>query len=209
MPTGLNGRIQIKLVRRQLYMTLRRANATLGVVVDSQSSTSLLGGGISGIFGLGTNGGANGSSSSGLSFADSIYSQWLSRNPTRGNFSFGMMLMPPVIEPKAGTQAGTLHWTKPDQSFYHPEKVTVKPIVDTSSNNTDQTDITLNSGQDWTVGLDGWTAAVNNTHLSNTDAVVAVVDPLYPNIYLPGDQAKIICKLPTGFLPHPHGSYPL
>ena len=162
-------------------------------MVDSQSN-SLLGGGISGILGLGTNGGANGSSSSGLGFADSIYSQWLDRNPARSNFSFGMMLNPPTIEPKDGTQAGTLHWTKPDPSFFNPDTVAFKPVVDTSSVPGDQNNSMPNTGKDWTVSLDGWTATVDSTQLSNTDSVIAVVDPMYPNIYLPGSQAKLIRK---------------
>ncbi|GJE94186.1 acid protease [Phanerochaete sordida] len=163
------------------------------VVVNSQSS-SLLANGISGIFGLGTNGGSTGSSASGVGFNDTIYGQFLNRNPSRANFTFGMMLnsLPASGSASAGTDGGILHWTKPDDSFFDTSKVTYKTLADTSSSAGNTNGTTINTGQDWTVGLDGWVATVGNTHLSNTDTVVAVVDPLYPNIYLPGDQAKLI-----------------
>lgn len=153
---------------------------------------------MSGIFGLGTNGGATGRSQSGVGFGDSIYGQWLPRNPNRANFTFGMMLLPPQASAQAGQSAGELHWTKPDESFFNPNQVSFKTVADTSAAASNQNNTALNTGQDWTVGLDGWIATVGSTHLSNTDTVVAVVDPLYPNIYLPGDQAKLIrkcCKL--------------
>lgn len=186
------------LSKSNLYVCLEHRHVFLahviqGVVVDSQSS-NLLGEGISGILGLGTNGGAT-DSSSGLGFADSIYGQWLGRNPARSNFSFGMMLKPPTIEPKDDAQAGTLHWTKPDSSFFHSDKVVFKSVVDASSAPANQNSTgTPDTGKDWTVSLDGWIAAVDSTHLSNTGPVIAVIDPLYPNIYLPGSQAKIIRK---------------
>lgn len=164
------------------------------VVVVNQQSNSLLSNGVSGIFGLGTNGGPTGSSSSGVGFNDTIFGQFLNRNPTRSNFTFGMMLnsLPASGSPSRGSDGGILHWTKPDESFFDPNKVTYKTVADTSTSAGNTNGTTINTGQDWTVGLDGWIATVGNTHLSNTDTVVAVVDPLYPNIYLPGDQAKLI-----------------
>ena len=108
-----------------------------------------------------------------------------------------MMLNPPQSQPQAGSDAGTLHWLKPDPSFYKSNQVSIATVqaapAGSNANGTSNT-----PGQDWTVPLDGWAAVVGNTHLSNTQDVVAVVDPLYPNIYLPGDQAKLIRKQ----LPH-------
>ncbi len=168
------------------------------VVVDQQSSNPLLSNGISGIFGLGTNRVSNGSdSNSAITFADSIFGQWLSRNPGHDNFTFGMALQPAGLNPLDGSEAGTLHWLKPDPSYYKPDQVSWVTVSnnaaatsDTSGNGTSST-----SGQDWMVELDGWTASVGDTHLSNTASVVADVDPMYPNIYLPTDQARLIRKL--------------
>lgn len=164
------------------------------VVVVDQQSNGLLANGISGVFGLGTNGGSTVSSSSGLGFNDTIYGQFLDRTPTRENFTFGMMLnpLPTQGSPVVGSDGGILHWSNPDSSFFDPNQLTFKTVASTSSSSSNSNGTTLNTGQDWTVELDGWIATVGNTHLSNTEAVVSVVDPLYPNIYLPGDQAKLI-----------------
>ena len=95
----------------------------------------------------------------------------------------------------AGQSAGVLHWLKPDEAFYKPDQVSWVDAVgaDAATDSADGANTT--PGQDWSVGLDGWVATIGDTHLVNSQSVVAVVDPMYPNIYLPTTQAKLIRTL--------------
>ena len=160
------------------------------MTITSQNQP-ILTNGISGIFGLGTNRAPAGQSSSPIGFNDSIFGQWFPRNPGHTNFTFGMMLQPPSSS--AGSDGGVLHWLKPNSAFFKPDQVSWVN-VDSAISATTNNGSTTTPGQDWTVALNGWTATVGSTRLSNTQPVVAVVDPLFPNIYLPADQAKIIRK---------------
>ncbi|EKM60494.1 uncharacterized protein PHACADRAFT_246482, partial [Phanerochaete carnosa HHB-10118-sp] len=142
--------------------------------------------------GLGTNGGATGTSS-GISFIDSIYGQFLNRTPSQDNFTFGMMLNSPPTQgnSSAGSDGGVLHWMSPDESFFDASKVTFKTVTapDGASN---ASGTTVGGGQDWTVELDGWVTTTGNNRIINQDSVVAIVDPLYEGIYLPHDQAALV-----------------
>ncbi|KAF7796582.1 hypothetical protein EIP86_007763 [Pleurotus ostreatoroseus] len=162
------------------------------LLVDQRSEDAAIGDGISGILGLGTN---RETSNSTFGLADSIYGQWLARNPARSNFTFGMALAPPPSDSSgagAGQSAGVLHWLKPDEAFHEPERVQWVDAVatDAATGSADGTSTT--PAQDWSVGLDGWVVQVGSTHLVNSQSVVAVVDPMYPNIYLPANQAELI-----------------
>lgn len=99
------------------------------------------------------------------------------------------MLLPTTPKTQSGASAGAIHWLQPDQQYYDTGSVSWKN-VDTAAAGSGNS--SLDTSQDWTVGLDGWTASAGNTHLSNSASVVAIVDPLYPNIYLPSTQAKLI-----------------
>jgi hypothetical protein len=195
-PMGPSGHIPTKPVSNPLPQTAvqRAFNEIFTPVVNiqSQSSTSnpIFANGVSGIFGLGHN---RGSALPGIGFSDSIYGQWLPRNPTHDNFTFGMALQPPTPKVKSGDEAGVLHWLKPDPSFYHTDQTTFTPVQlpkDTAQSQANSSSV----AHDWSVALDGWQFVIGTTHLSNTESVVAAVDPLFPNIYLPANEAKLIRK---------------
>lgn len=167
------------------------ADISLVLVVEKQSN-AILANGASGLFGLGTNLQSslqNENATSGIGFQDSVYGQYYNRNPDRTNFTFGMMLLPTTPKTQSGASAGAIHWLQPDQQYYDTGSVSWKN-VDTAAAGSGNS--SLDTSQDWTVGLDGWTASAGNTHLSNSASVVAIVDPMYPNIYLPSTQAKLI-----------------
>ncbi|CAL1697102.1 unnamed protein product [Somion occarium] len=186
-------------------------NQTVVVIQNQQANGfgQLLGGftGVSGIVGLGTNLNSQPSSSGGgfqAAFADSIYGQWLNRNPTASNFSFGMALSPPAVRRNngstvpsdaAGTNAGVLNWMQPDSSMYKGDQITFKP-VDNSANG----GAAGNSGSppsnapssEWSLSLDGWVFADGDNRISNTRSVVADVEALYTELYFPQDQATLL-----------------
>lgn len=185
------------------------------VVVLSEESTNPLqdasdaavGSGISGFLGLGTNRGPapNGTNVYKPAFLDSIFGQWLKTHPTAENFTFGMLLEPPVMTPKnfsspdtkiplpTKSSAGTLHWLETDPSFYRSDQVSYATVdYGLASSMSSVTD-----PQDWVVGFDGWTATVTTggkatTQVSLRDTITANVDPMYQGIYIPLTQATTL-----------------
>lgn len=84
-----------------------------------------------------------------------------------------------------------MHFLQPDSAAYDPSKLvwksvdeTVTPQLPVSSNAT--------SGADWFISLDGWVMTAGNNHLSHSQSFIATVDPLYSDLYVPEDQAKLI-----------------
>ncbi|KAI0075933.1 acid protease [Panus rudis PR-1116 ss-1] len=197
-------------------------NQTIVVVNNQQTSgsqiSSLLGSstGLSGLVGLGTNLGtanrnADNANTYQAGFQDSIYGQWLNRNPTATNFSFGMQLSPPVIRRKNTTgnsapslsstnaNGGLLHWLQPDQTAYKPDQVSWKNVDNAAggaaagnnanSNGSSSTNTSAAGTGDWLLGLDGWTVSSGNSQASNADPVVADVEALYTELYFPQQAA--------------------
>lgn len=166
----------------------------------AQASNAQVGNALAGLIGLATN--KNPSSSTNSSeyqpqFGDSIGGQWLNNHPTAVNFTFGMALGTPLLRARGNTSTsktldtsagdpGTLHWLQPDDSAYDPAQVQWKEAGTlagaTSSNTTG----------DWYVSLDGWVLVSGDNHISNSKSVVATVDPMFTDMYLPQDQAKLI-----------------
>ena len=82
---------------------------------------------------------------------------------------------------------GMLHWLQPDESAYDPSK-----LQWVSAGIAQQPTPFGNSSGDWYVGLDGWVLDSGDDHVSNSKSVTATVDPLYTEMYLPQDQARLI-----------------
>ena len=135
-------------------------------------------------------------------FGDSPFGQWLAQHPTALNFSFGMALNPPRSAQRGnGTStgkvsgeangAGILHWLQPDPSAYDSTKLVWRTV---NNSITPQLPVSGNatSGADWFLDMDGWVMTAGNNHLSNTAGIIATVDSLYPELYLPASQAKLI-----------------
>ncbi|KAI0089296.1 aspartic peptidase domain-containing protein [Irpex rosettiformis] len=169
------------------------------------SSNAQVGKGLSGMIGLGTAKQITSSINSSVfmpQFADSPFGQWLAQHPTALNFSFGMALNQPRDAQRGNDtsaanvsgesdEAGILHWLQPDSSAYVPSQLVWKTV-----NNSISTQLPVSgnatSGADWFVDMDGWVMTAGTNHLSNTQGFIASVDPLYPAIYLPASQAKLI-----------------
>ncbi|KAH9949454.1 acid protease [Amylocystis lapponica] len=141
---------------------------------------------VSGLLGLGTNRNVASSSTSGYSpaFDDTIYGQWLNRNPSQSQFSYGMEISAPIITPKntsnpgptvvPNPNAGQLHWLNPSQSSYDNNQVATTSVQSVSN----ATYASSSSQPDWTV--------------SNAQDMVTTVDPYYTDIYFPLAQAQLL-----------------
>lgn len=103
----------------------------------------------------------------------------------RSNASTGSWLNTQNNEP------GVLHWLQPDPSAYDASKL----VWMNTTLVTDQTPFT-NSSDDWYVGIDGWVLNSGENQISNSKSVVATVDPMYSDLYLPLDQAQLIREYP-------------
>ncbi|EKM59995.1 uncharacterized protein PHACADRAFT_138388 [Phanerochaete carnosa HHB-10118-sp] len=166
----------------------------------AQASSAQVGDELSGLIGLGTNKNVTSTGNSTIyqaQFEDSIFGQFLQGNPSMVNFTFGMRLGKPLNIPRGNGSAnsavstagdpGTLDWLQPDESAYDQSKLQVL------SAGTPQAPAPFaNASGDWYVSLDGWVLASGNDQVSNSKSVVATVDPLYTEMYLPQDQAQLI-----------------
>lgn len=162
---------------------------------------------LSGIIGFGLNRNPASSVSDFVpTFLDSIPGQWISQKPSAVNFTFGMALGNPVIVPqpgsstrpsnasRAGASAGTIHLLATDPAFYTPDDIQwLDANYTTSSRNIPPSD--------WSVVLDGWTASGERLNLTSKAELTANLDPIYPGIYVPRDQAdRIHASIPGASL---------
>ncbi|KAI0691389.1 aspartic peptidase domain-containing protein [Cytidiella melzeri] len=170
------------------------------------ASNAQVGIGLSGIIGLGTAKQTSPSTNHSVytpQFSDSPFGQWLAQNPTALNVSFGMALNQPrnmvrsnntsnvAMPSEDSADAGILHLLQPDHTAYDSSKLVWK-TVDLSANPQLPVSSNATSGADWFVNLDGWVMTSENNHLSNTESFIATVDPMYSDMYIPANQAKLI-----------------
>ena len=157
----------------------------------------------SGLLGLGTN--ANGKSGD---FYDTLFGGWLTRNPTRNNFTFGMALQPPDFTSDGDLgNGGTLHWVVPDPSAYIGEVVWNNASValtapDEPAESDTSADVTPELPEaDWRIAIDEWSVTGGGSALSRElSSSFAIIEPFYPNIYFPESEAAILCSYRTSSL---------
>ncbi|CAL1699905.1 unnamed protein product [Somion occarium] len=214
-----NATTSASLVKEDCALTMKNGslwsypNQTI-VVTDRVTSKyqdnpgSLIGSGVSGMVGLGSNrnlaprSSSNNSSVYGGNFEDAIGGQWLLANPQADNFTFGLALNSPIVQAAlqgddsqnnaaAGgspanndSPAGTVHMLQPDHSFYSADTLSWA-TVDNSLNPEDDP-------QDWTVPLNGWILISDGNQVNSRKTLVANVDPLYQGMYFPLDSATLI-----------------
>ncbi|KAJ3812729.1 aspartic peptidase domain-containing protein, partial [Lentinula aff. lateritia] len=135
-------------------------------LIVANTSSNLFSPGIFDVLGLGTNG-RNGD------FSATVYSGWLSRNPGKINFTFGMMLNPPW---NSETDGGVLHWQSPDTASYEGN-VVWKTML--SSNSTSlQTD--------WFITMDSlYFESGGNVNISQSGELTTAVDPFESALIFP------------------------
>jgi hypothetical protein len=128
--------------------------------------------GVSGVFGLGSNGLGGG-------LSDTVFGPWFALHPNAQNFTYGLNLNPP-----GSAIAGTLDWTSPDPSAYSGEVTWFNCLTSSTGPITSEFVITL----------DKWVFSSSGITLSNTLGGVAVIDPFYPNIFMPRNLSREICQ---------------
>ncbi|KAI0638835.1 acid protease [Trametes polyzona] len=172
------------------------------VLMDSQDQTSPFEQSVSGLLGLGTLKKPTTAAGFSAGFDDGLYGQYYLRNPDASNFTFGLDLKPSPVIPGNGSSlrigpgaasladsnVGTVHWLQPDQSVYKADQVQWRPAQDSITSGY----LANNTQPDLTVQLDGWTAKVGSESASFQQPILVNVDPYYPGIYMPMQQAQLI-----------------
>ncbi|KAF7791422.1 hypothetical protein EIP86_002438 [Pleurotus ostreatoroseus] len=208
---GPSGRIPIKPVSTVHHRLVRCSLGTLVIVLDHETSSqieqgsgTLIGNGLSGLIGIGTNR-ATPDNTSGFSanFGDSIMGQIFMHYPGAVNFTFGVMLNKPLTTPRgnstastpvsgAGSSAGVVHWLRPDASAYDSSKLSWATATGGLTEYFPTISSNVTGAGDWMLNMDGWVLSSSSNHVSSSNSIFATVDMLYSELYLPADQAKLI-----------------
>ncbi|KAJ3713515.1 hypothetical protein C8R42DRAFT_287960 [Lentinula raphanica] len=116
-------------------------------------------------------------------FSATVFSGWLSRNPGKTNFTYGMMLNPPW---DSGTDGGVLHWQSPDTASFEGD-VAWKSM--STSNST-----SLQS--DWYITMDSlsFTDSDDSVTVSRSGELVTAVDPFEAPLIFPQALTGAICR---------------
>ena len=109
---------------------------------------------------------------------------------------FGMALSAPKFDSDTSEgNGGHIDWVVPDHSAYSGQVATRNAMVSTGTSSS--TDVVSNSfgltDNDWVIEMDGWAATLGGASVSNSTTVQAVLEPLFPSIYFPASQAKLLC----------------
>ena len=91
----------------------------------------------------------------------------------------------------SSSSGGELHWLQPDPTAYQGN-ISWANVLNQSS---PTPQLPLLTTTDWTVQVDGWTATVSNSSnaLVHEQSSPAIVEPYFPEIYLPFQEANSIC----------------
>ncbi|KAI0641149.1 acid protease [Trametes meyenii] len=187
------------------------------MLMNSQSQGAPFEQSISGLLGLGTLKKPTNAAGFSASFDDGLYGQYYIRNPDASNFTFGLDLKPSPVIPGTGSSltigpnaksladsnVGTVHWLAPDQSVYQSDKVQWRQVQDSVTSGY----LTNNTQPDLTVQLDKWSATVGNNQVGQSNILVNV-DPYYPGIYMPMQQARLIHDAISGSQQVSHSTIP-
>lgn len=154
-------------------------------VMVAANSSDVFNSDVSGVFGLQTGSG------NAAQYNASVIGALFGRQPARPSFSYGMALEPPSA---SSDSAGQLHWLAADPSAYtgtvtHKNVSTVAPSQVGGGVLSTQSTMTVFDLDKWVVTLSGSGKTVVNA------AVQAGLDPYYPGVYFPADQAKLVCEL--------------
>jgi hypothetical protein len=91
-----------------------------------------------------------------------------------------------ALNPKGSANAGVMDLTETDPSLYSGQ-IKFNPVVAAA------TDVPTNYPADWSLHLDSWTVDTGNVRTEYTDGGIAIVEPYFPEIRFPQDQALLFC----------------
>jgi hypothetical protein len=145
----------------------------LTVIVANQSN-GFFANGASGFVGLGRSGG----DASFISTAFRTHTAW-------DNLTIGLAL---GIQKGNNASTGVMDMRATDSSYYDGD-VKYAPVLPAA------TDVPTNYPADWSLHLDSWTIDTGGVRTEHTTGGVAIVEPYFPEIRFPQDQALLFCKL--------------
>lgn len=90
----------------------------------------------------------------------------------------------------AGEAAGLMDVRAIDSSLYQGD-IKYSPVVSAS----DHTDVPENYPADWSLNLTSWTVNTGGIKTEHTTGGVAIVEPYFPEIRFPQDQALLFCTV--------------
>ncbi|ESK90247.1 aspartic-type endopeptidase [Moniliophthora roreri MCA 2997] len=137
---------------------------------------------VSGILGLGDNGRDR-------NFEATVLGNWLSKNPTQANVSYGLALNAPL---EASEDGGEFHWLRPNNASFE-EPVVWKPLIPANTSTTQY---------DSFVQMDTYSFDGEGASISGPLDLLAVIDPFTSSIFFPQDQARAIYGAIPGSSPH-------
>jgi hypothetical protein len=118
-----------------------------------------------------------GRSSGNSSFIDTVFNTHKAWN----NLTIGI-----ALNPKGSTEAGEMDLTETDPSLYKGQ-LKFNPVVAAA------TDVPTNYPADWSLHLDSWTVDTGSVRTEYTTGGIAIVEPYFPEIRFPQDQALLFC----------------
>ncbi len=149
-------------------------------VGQATSGTSIFSQATSGIVGLGLTG-------PNLSFVDTIYGGFFHRNPNTAQLAYGMALNSPYSSDAVEKGlAGVIHWLLPDTSAYQGSVI----WNNMSSGAQPPSSLPLAGDSDWAVPIESWVLTSGKSSITNSTGGSAVIEPYFPDIYLPGAEAS-------------------
>ena len=153
-------------------ISVRHMCAHYIIVLVANNSINFFGNGAAGLIGLGR--------SSNASFIDTVFNN----HPSFNNLTIGI-----ALNPKGSTAAGVIDLTGTDPSLYKGQ-LKFNPVVAAA------TDVPTNYPADWSLNLDSWTVDTGSVRTEHTNGGIAIVEPYFPEIRFPQDQATLFCTSP-------------
>lgn len=92
-----------------------------------------------------------------------------------------------ALDPTDSNNAGYMDLHQIDTSFYDGDLHQV-PVTAAGS------DLPVNMPSDWSLTLDSWSVDIGDSRFEHTSGGVAIIEPYFPEIRLPQDQAVLFCE---------------
>jgi hypothetical protein len=144
-------------------------------VIVANQSNGFFANGASGLIGLGRSGGD-------ASFISTVFRA----NEEWDNLTIGL-----ALNGATAPQPGVMDLRTTDSSYYDGD-IEYSPVV------TAPNDVPTNYPADWSLHLDSWTVGTSGIRTEHTTGGVAIVEPYFPEIRFPQDQAFLFCELVSG-----------
>jgi hypothetical protein len=149
----------------------------------AENSTGVFGNGAAGLLGLGRSSGK-----------DSFFNAVFSEHAAWQNVTLSIALNNPNSSENPGN-AGQIDLRETDPDLYEGE-IKYQSVIASAG------DVPTNYPADWSLHLDSWVVDTGGVRTEHTTGGVAIVEPYFPEIRFPQDQALLFCKHHSAFYLH-------